>query len=138
MEQTIRVAAVVLRRPDGDVLTVRKRGTSRFMLPGGKPEPGESPAETAVREAAEEVGIALDLERMELLGRFEAPAANEPDHLLVSTVYTHPLESTPRVAGEIAELRWQSPTDLRDDLAPMLVQNVFPALRISAERADSR
>ncbi|NLE98490.1 MAG: NUDIX domain-containing protein [Propionibacterium sp.] len=132
------MAAVVLRRPDGDVLTVRKRGTSRFMLPGGKPEPGESPAETAVREAAEEVGIALDLERMELLGRFEAPAANEPDHLLVSTVYTHPLESTPRVAGEIAELRWQSPTDLRDDLAPMLVQNVFPALRISAERADSR
>lgn len=128
MEKIIRVAAVVLRNARGDVLTVRKRGTARFMLPGGKPEDGESPVQTAVREAAEEVGIALDPARMVLLGEFEAPAANEPDHLLLSTVYTHPLEATPRIAGEIEQLRWQPPSQAADDLAPMLLLNVFPAL----------
>lgn len=128
MEKIIRVAAVVLRNETGDVLTVRKRGTERFMLPGGKPEAGEDPEATTIREAAEEVGVRLDRDRLELLGEFRAPAANEPDHLLISTVFLHPLEAEPVIAGEIAEQRWQSPTQLRDDLAPMLVQNVFPAL----------
>jgi len=49
-DRVIRVSAVVLRNAAGEVLTVRKRNTSRFMLPGGKPDPGETPAETAVRE----------------------------------------------------------------------------------------
>lgn len=128
----IRVAAVVLRRGNGDVLTVRKHGTSRFMLPGGKPEGDEAPMATAIREAAEEVGVVLTPERMEFLGQFEAPAANEPDHLLLSTVYLHPLETAPQIAGEIEEMRWQSPDEEQDDLAPMLVLNVFPALRCSA------
>ncbi len=122
------MSAVVLQQPDGRVLTVRKRGTSRFMLPGGKPEAGEAPVETAMREAREEVGLALDLAQMELLGEFEAPAANEPDHLLISTVYRHPLTGTPRIAGEIAEMRWQAPDEPADDLAPMLLLNVFPVI----------
>lgn len=128
MSNIIRVAAVVLQNAQGDVLTVRKRGTAKFMLPGGKPEAGEQPVDTAIREAAEEVGLRLDEARMELLGSFEAPAANEPDHLLISTVFLHPLEAEPQIDGEIEEQRWQSPTVLRDDLAPMLIQNVFPAL----------
>lgn len=37
------VSAVLLPDADGRVLTVRKRGTSTFMQPGGKPDPGESP-----------------------------------------------------------------------------------------------
>jgi len=36
----IRVSAVVLRDAQGRVLMVRKRGTSMWMNPGGKPEPG--------------------------------------------------------------------------------------------------
>ncbi len=54
--RTIVVAAVAFVR-DGQVLTVRKRGTTRFMLVGGKPEPGESTYDAAVRETREEVGL---------------------------------------------------------------------------------
>ena len=43
------------RARDGHVLTVRKRGTSMFMFPGGKPEAGESPVEAGVREVREEL-----------------------------------------------------------------------------------
>ncbi|MGP9650592.1 NUDIX domain-containing protein [Glutamicibacter sp. AOP38-B1-38] len=40
----------------GQVLAVRKRGTATFMVPGGKPEPGESPLDAGVREVSEELG----------------------------------------------------------------------------------
>jgi len=125
----IRVSAVVLRRPTGEVLTVRKRGTHRFMLPGGKPEPGESAARTAVREAYEEVGAVLDEARLRELGTFRAAAANEAGHEVLGTVFEHPHTGTTAAAGEIEELRWLDPSgDLPDDLAPLLVRHVLPAL----------
>ena len=121
------VAAVAFVR-DGQVLTVRKRGTSRFMLVGGKLEPGEPARDAAVREAREEVG--LDVEDLDLLGSYRAAAANEPGHEVVSTVFTAALPDTPVAAAEIAELRWMSITDdHHDDLAPLLEHHVLPALR---------
>ena len=50
----IRVGAVVLRNPQGDVLTVRKQGATLFQRPGGKPEGNETMRETVVREVGEE------------------------------------------------------------------------------------
>ena len=73
----ITVTGVVVRDADGRLLTVRKRGTHRFMLPGGKPEPGETAAQTGVRECAEEIGLHIDLDELRLLGHFDAPAAND-------------------------------------------------------------
>ena len=125
----IHVSAVVLRRASGEVLTVRKRGTHRFMLPGGKPEPGESAARTAVREAFEEVGAVLDEARLRDLGTFRSAAANEPGHEVVGAVFEHPLDGPVAPGGEIAELRWLDPSvDLPDDLAPLLAQCVLPVL----------
>ena len=122
------VAAVAFVR-DGQVLTVRKRGTRRFMLVGGKLEPGEPALDAAVREAREEVG--LQVGDLALLGRYRAAAANEPGHDVVSTVFTATLPGTPVAAAEIAELRWMSITDDHDhdDLAPLLEHHVLPALR---------
>ena len=125
----IHVSAVVLRRASGEVLTVRKRGTHRFMLPGGKPEPGETPARTAGREAHEEIGVLLDESRLRELGTFRAPAANEAGHEVVGTVFEHPAVTVTAPAGEIEELRWLDPAaELPDDLAPLLARHVLPAL----------
>ena len=46
----ITVSAICFEREDGTVLTVRKRGTHAWMLPGGKPEPGVTAAECAVSD----------------------------------------------------------------------------------------
>lgn len=129
---TITVSAVALVR-DGAVLTVRKRGTDRFMLVGGKPEPGENAYDCAVRETREEVSLEVD--DMRLLGEFVSEAANEPGHRLHSTVYTAEFTGEPVVAGEIAEARWCRFDEAYDDLAPMLEHNVLPLLR-SAVVAD--
>ena len=125
-ERHIVVAAVALVR-DGCVLTVRKEGTERFMLVGGKLEPGESPREAALRETYEEVG--LQVESATLLGEFLSEAANEPGHTLHSTVFWVESDAEPVASGEIAEIRWTPMGDHPDDLAPMLEHHVLPVLR---------
>lgn len=133
--QIIRVAAVVLQDVQGRILTVRKRGTARFMLPGGKPEPGEDPVRTALREAEEEIGLRLRPDQLRFLGEFSAAAANEPNHAVVGRIFllAEPLEAERaglRPAAEIAELRWSSPEVLAeaDDVAPLLSTRIVPAL----------
>ena len=59
------VAAVIV---DGDrVLACRRRegkaDAGRWEFPGGKVEPGESPAEALVREIHEELGIGIRIDR---------------------------------------------------------------------------
>lgn len=122
------VAAVALVR-DGHVLTVRKRGTERFMLVGGKLEPGESARDAALRETYEEVGLRIDTAT--LLGEFLSEAANEPGHSLHSTVFWVESDAEPVASAEIAEVRWTPVDDHPDDLAPMLEHHVLPAIRAS-------
>ena len=65
MARDIAVAAIVFTDEAGRVLCVRKHSSPRFQLPGGKPEPGEGPVATALRETREEVGIDVDAEGIE-------------------------------------------------------------------------
>ena len=124
------VSAVVLRDIDGRILVVRKRGTSKYMLPGGKIEAGESPAEAAVRELHEEVGADLETESLSFLGQWLAPAANEAGLTVHGHIFEHPWIDGLAVRAEIEDLLWLHPDEmvLREDLAPLLVTRVLPAL----------
>ncbi|GAA4198091.1 NUDIX domain-containing protein [Microbacterium oryzae] len=126
----ITVAAIAFLRADGRVLTVRKRGTSAFMLPGGKPENGESAVETAIREVHEELGIRVAATQLNLLGAFASRAANEAGHALLATVFTSRAAVAPVVQAEIDEARWVLPAAAIDDAteAPLNREHVFPLL----------
>ncbi|MFV0254339.1 MAG: NUDIX hydrolase [Beutenbergiaceae bacterium] len=127
------VSAVVLRDERNRVLTVRKRGTHRFMLPGGKPDLGEDAAATALREVREEIGARLDRPALTLLGVFTAAAANEPDTRVEGTIFSHPALVQPHPAAEIAQIRWLDLTQaLPDDLAPLLAEQVLPRLGLGS------
>lgn len=130
----IRVSAVVLRNDAGEILTVRKRGTARFMFPGGKPEPGETALAAAVRECSEELGVTLDPDAMVQFGVFRAPAANEDGIEVEATVFEHPGPAIGEPAAEIEELRWldSTMTPLPADVAPLLADHVLPAIRGAA------
>jgi 8-oxo-dGTP pyrophosphatase MutT (NUDIX family) len=117
----------------GSVLTVRKRGTSRFMLVGGKPEAGESAEEAARREVEEEIGLRVG--DLVPIGEYVGAAANEPGHQIRSTTFRAdvPAGVEPEPRAEIEELRWHRLTDpVTDDLAPVLTEFVLPLLRRTA------
>lgn len=129
---TIRVAAVVICDAQRRILTVRKRGTQRFMLPGGKPEAGEEPQQTAAREAYEEIGLDLGPHTLEHLGQFIADAANEPGQLVQAEAYLLPGAQRPedlQATAEIEELRWMPAEEIVAglDVAPLLSTQIIPA-----------
>ncbi|WP_307037933.1 NUDIX domain-containing protein [Arthrobacter sp. B3I4] len=123
------VSAVCVYDPAGRLLTVRKRGTDKFMHPGGKPEPGETAAQAASRELQEEVGIIVPPGDLLPFGKWLAEAANEAETQIEATVFTAPGSWTAHPSAEIAEIRWLDlGAGLPDDLAPLLTDHVLPLL----------
>lgn len=127
--RSIRVSAAVIIDDEGRLLVVRKAGTTAFMQPGGKPEPGETAAETLSRELAEEVGINIEPDRLRPLGEFTAAAANEPGFEVVADVFSADIGAqNPVVAAEIAELRWITRADADGlEVAPLAREYFLPA-----------
>lgn len=121
MSNTLRIVAAVIRDDEGRWLLVRKRGTTTFMQPGGKIEPGEAPADALVRELKEELGLVVGTGSLRHLGRFGAPAANEEGYVVDCDAYEAPLSGPVSPLAEIEELRWM---DLdaagRPALAPLV------------------
>ena len=124
----IHVSAAVILDADGRLLVVRKAGTTAFMQPGGKPEPGESASETLSRELDEELGIRLEPSELRSLGSFTAAAANEPGFLVVADVFEADIGAQlPRVGAEITELRWVSRSDAEQlEIAPLALEYFLP------------
>jgi 8-oxo-dGTP diphosphatase len=119
------VGAVIVDAQDR-LLTVRKRGTRRFMLPGGKREEGEDDLAALSRELFEELGVTLL--RAEPFGRFEAPAANEPGAIVRSHAYRVVIEGEIAIGAEIEALRWIDPAQPNVELAPLLEREILPRL----------
>jgi 8-oxo-dGTP pyrophosphatase MutT (NUDIX family) len=114
-------AALLLVYPGADgaavPLTVRASGLTRhagqISLPGGAADPGETLAETALREASEEIGI--DPASVQVLGELT------PVHVLVSGFTLHPVVGVSHqrpafqaAPGEVDEILEVSLADLQD------------------------
>jgi mutator protein MutT len=128
-QPVIRVVAALIRNDRGEVLLVRKRGTSMFMNPGGKYEPGETAPETLVRELSEELGVTVHESALDYLGFFTTDAANEPGHILEAEVFAVRLAGAVEPLAEIDELRWVDPAALGDlPVAPLARDHIFRLL----------
>ncbi len=126
--RSIHVSAAVILNDRDELLLVRKAGTTAFMQPGGKPEPGETPAETLSRELFEELGLSVDPDELQSLGLYTAAAANEPGFLVVADVFAADIgDQVPVTDAEIEELRWVSRASARHvEIAPLARENFLP------------
>ena len=124
----IHVSAAIIHDDEDRVLVVRKHGTTAFMQPGGKPEPGESPAQTLARELDEELGLTVAESDMRPLGRFVSAAANEPGHRVIADAFAFAIDGREvSVNAELAELRWITPADIGTlELAPLSLEHLLP------------
>jgi 8-oxo-dGTP diphosphatase len=124
--KVIRKIGLLVQR-DGHLLLCRKKqGTPLLILPGGKPEPGESAHQCLQREVREELGV--EVAGAEWFGEYSGPAAGE-DALVHIELYAGTLTGEPSAQGEIAELVWWGPNDNEAQLAPSLVHHILPDLR---------
>ncbi|GAB3416733.1 NUDIX hydrolase [Flindersiella endophytica] len=119
------VAAAVVR--DRRLLVVSKSAAPEmFYLPGGKPDPGETPEQTLRRELLEELGAKTT--RIEPFAVVEEVAALERVPMRM-TVYLADLDRGPKPAAEIADLAWiGGPSDVPGQLAPAVHHHVMPRL----------
>ncbi|WP_201314767.1 NUDIX domain-containing protein [Dyella sp. EPa41] len=126
----IRIVAAVIRDADGRVLMVRKRGAEVLQQPGGKRDAGDhDDLHTLARELHEELGCTMRRESARWLGRFSAPAANEPGHLVEAEVYQVCIEGSIEARAEIEEVRWIDPAMPGDVLIARLSgEQILPLL----------
>ena len=126
-------AGMILTRADGRVLLVHENyGRRRWSLPGGAVETGEAPWEAAVREAREEIGAEVRIERLAAVC-FVRGRDERADHLAFGftgeIVGGQPSAADP---DEIAEIAWTRPEDWpapRTVTGPILVAEAVAGSR---------
>ncbi len=113
-------ASVLPVDESGRLLLVRHAGHGdEWGLVGGAIEIGESPAEAAVREAREEIGVEVRLIRLlDVLGGpdYEVKYPNGDRAAYVTAAYEAAIvDGTPAVSdGELSEVAWFAPAELPD------------------------
>lgn len=123
------VLGIVMDSHDS-VLLVRRSGEERWIFPGGQSEPGESEAETVVREVMEETGVRC--EAVSFVGRRTHPETNREMAYWVCK----PLSEVTLVGDfkEIAEARWVRIEEALD----LLGERVFEPVREILKRSSRR
>lgn len=121
----IEIAVALLSRADGLTLVVRKRGTTTFIQPGGKIEPGELPADALRRELEEELGLRVGAEELTFAGSYPGPAVNEPGCTVIAHAFRVTLDAAVKAAAEIEELRWIDPAEPGEIVLAPLTRDAF-------------
>jgi 8-oxo-dGTP diphosphatase len=123
---TLKVVAAAIMR-DGKVLLVSKRSAPEvFYLPGGKPDPGETPLETLARELKEELGVSLVESSLLTIVHDQAALERTPMEM---HVYLSTVSGVPAPQAELAALAWTDAAgDAPGELAPAIRNHVLPHL----------
>ena len=126
-----RVAGRVLPvSPQGEVLLIQcqdpaRPGEAHWVSIGGAVEPGETTEQAAVRELAEETGIAASVDRLTEIHRRDQPFSwDGVEYVNDSTFYAMALrrdttvhfdDLEPGEVGNVLDADWWLPEALRDD-----------------------
>jgi 8-oxo-dGTP diphosphatase len=126
-------ASAVVINAAGEVLLHRRSDNGRWSLPGGAVDPGEQPAEAAVREVFEETGIVAEVIR--LVGVYSGPDLifTYPDGNVVAVTSVaflcRAIGGEARIDDdESLEVAYFPPAQLPDSLLPNHVKRIDAAL----------
>ena len=131
-------ASAIVVGTKGTVLHVHRR-TGAWLQPGGHLEPGETPADAAVRESVEETGLAVQhpASGPHLVHVDVHPAPRGHLHLdLRYLLYAPDAEPSP-APGESPEARWFTWGEA-DAVADESLRNALRAVRAVLRDADER
>ena len=99
-----KAACLLLIHPEGDKIAVcSRRNSDIYGLPGGKMDPGETMVQTAVRETHEEIGVLVDVSKLERL--FADAIPGERDFWVESFIAVSPTEQLQQMEPGIS-VQW--------------------------------
>ncbi len=127
---TVGATGVVINE-QGEILLHRRSDTGRWGTPGGAIDPGEEPAEAAVREVWEETGVEVVPERISAI--YTTPLVHYPngDAICVTSIVfvCRPVGGEPRINdSESLEVRY-FPVEALPDMEPRIRLRIDDALR---------
>jgi 8-oxo-dGTP diphosphatase len=112
---TVDIIIELIDRPEKPILLIeRKNPPHGWALPGGFVDVGEALEQAAVREAFEEISLAVKLKT--LLGCYSDPGRDTRMHT-VSAVYIAEATGNPRAADDAAKVKRFTPDALPEMLA---------------------
>jgi ADP-ribose pyrophosphatase YjhB (NUDIX family) len=115
-------ADCVVRNSAGEILLIKREDFRIWTIPGGRMEPGESPAQAASRETLEESGVEAVID--DLAGIYTPRRAES-----LIFVYTgHPVGGAPHPTPEAVDSRYFGPHALPARMTRMHRQRVYDAL----------
>jgi 8-oxo-dGTP diphosphatase len=131
-------ASAVVINDQGEILLHRRSDNGKWSLPGGSVDPGEQPADAAVREVFEETGIKVV--PLRLVGVYSGPeliftyADGNKTAITGISFLCKPVGGAPRLDGdESLEIAYFAPDKLPDSLLPNHVQRIRDALKMQPE-----
>jgi 8-oxo-dGTP diphosphatase len=109
--------------PDGRVILIRRKGEpfkGKLALPGGHVDPKETVEQACAREAREEIGLAVDSDKLVLVGIYSDPKRDPRPERRISVCYFYPLHESfkPKAGSDASECVVLHPDDImKPDLA---------------------
>ncbi|MDP9808685.1 ADP-ribose pyrophosphatase YjhB (NUDIX family) [Rhizobium tibeticum] len=131
-------SSAILQRGDRFLLVLRRNPPSADMyaFPGGRAEPGETPAETALREFEEETGIKARGPRLFATYDLKTHSADGTvvSHFFLSVFQVEADDETVAIAADdAADLGWFSVEEIRRLPAPQSVLECAERLASGSE-----
>ena len=98
---------------NGQILSTKSKGKSKYYIPGGKRELGETDKQTLIREVFEELDVKIKSKTIKYLGTFKAQSDGAKEGVLVKmTCYKAEYEGVLKPKNEIEEIKWLNYKDL--------------------------
>jgi ADP-ribose pyrophosphatase YjhB (NUDIX family) len=105
-----------------------------YAFPGGRAEPGETPAETALREFREETGIAVRDPR--LYATYDLKSRSTASHFFLSVFRVEAdADAVAVAADDAADLGWFTAEEILSLPAPESVRDCIRRLQADRDRA---
>lgn len=130
MKEIDKIAFIEIQK--GKILSTKSKGKTKYYIPGGKRENGESDEQTLIREIAEELSVAITPNTAEYIGTFSAQSDGEKEGInVIMTCYKAKYSGTLKANSEIEEIKWLNYNDL--DIISEVDKKIFSFLNEKGE-----
>jgi 8-oxo-dGTP diphosphatase len=112
---------------NGKIVSTKSKGKTKYYIPGGKREQGESDEQTLIREIVEELSVTIIPNTATYIGTFSAQSDGSKEGIqVIMTCYTAKYTGHLKANSEIEEIKWLNYSDL--DIISEVDKKIFKFL----------